>query len=110
MMGRSEGKSETSAGHNSQIITLVGQLVWPISLRSWLLSSVICSLYPSFEPPFGRVVSILALNLLKKGPLNTKMGDNLRKMPAKRYISLKKGAQIKSYLISHAHISAGFKI
>lgn len=28
----------------------------------------------------------------------------------RRYISLKKGAQIKSYLISHANITAGFKI
>ena len=32
------------------------------------------------------------------------------KWSAKRYISLKKGAQIKSYLISHALMTAGFKI
>ena len=44
------------------------------------------------------------------GPNSIQISNMRANFKAKRYISLKKGAQIKSYLISHALITAGFKI
>ena len=67
------------------------------------------------KPPI--IVRQFKINSKKNNNMWWKICDNIEQNGgfgafwlAKRYISLKKGAQIKSYLTSHALMTAGFKI